>query len=59
MSVRVLVTSRTGQGIEFFSRVPCVGEKIRVGAGFYQVLDVVHITQVNAPPDQPVAEVFI
>lgn len=61
MSVRVIVTSRAGGGIEVFSRVPCVGEKIRVRARVqpFQVLDVIHITQVNAPPDLPVAEVFV
>ena len=61
MSVRVVVRSRSGGGIEVFSRVPCMGEKIKLrgrSEPFY-VLDVIHISQVNAPPDLPVAEVFV
>ena len=64
MTVQVMVYVSTPNGnhpggIETFSRVPSIGEKIEVPGGIYQVIDVTHCSFRGLPADAPVAKILV
>ncbi|MFB2891991.1 hypothetical protein ACE1CI_03490 [Aerosakkonemataceae cyanobacterium BLCC-F50] len=64
MTVQVMVHVSTPNGnhpagIETFSRVPSVGEKIQVPEGIHQVIDVIHFSFRGLPTNAPVATILV
>ena len=64
MFVNVIVYVRTAHGdnqvgVEGFSRVPSMGERIQVPQGIFRVIDVTHFSNRGLPSNNPVASILI